>query len=459
MQRAADTGRAGPEVYDHLAAALTEKLRDAEAAAASQTAIELGGESTARLCTLGHARLEAGDVGEAGRAFARALERAPDSPAALTGLGRIASEAGDFDDAERRYRAAIDTEPASGEAWARLGEAQRLSAETDLPRIEAILADPAVPAEVAQGLHFAAATVLDKAGRHDDAFGHYRAGNDQITIRRTFDRTVFDADIAATIETFTPGLVARFEGAGSASKVPVFILGMPRSGTTLAEQITASHPDVFGAGECHFLPDSAETLQAGTGTAAAPQAVDAADGGLIAQAAKAHLKALTRLAPDAARVADKMPSNFRLLGLIPILFPDAAIVHCVRNPVDTCLSCYFQNFTHQPWSRDLADIAAFYRGYRRLMDHWAALFPGRILDLRYEDMVGDKDREARRLVAHLGLEWQGGVEDFHKSGRAIRTASLWQARQPVYTTSVARWKRYEKHLGPLIEALGELADE
>lgn len=463
LKAAAGTGHAAADVYDHLGAALYEKLQFSEAVTALETAMEIGGETPRRLCKLGHALLDDHRAEAAEEAFERAISLQDGHAPALTGLGLIASEAGDFDTAETRYRAAIAADPAAGMAWAKLAEAQRLSVTDDLPQLATIIEDSAIPEVAARDMHFAAATVLDKEGGHDDAFDHFRAGNDLAATLRPFDAAALAADVDATLATFTPDLLGRLEGAGDPAATPVFVLGMPRSGTTLAEQIAASHPEVFGAGECHFLPDSAGSLKAATGAATASAAVAAATPAMIADAASRHLAGLSALAPDAARIVDKMPANFRLLGLIPILFPNAAIVHCVRGAVDTCLSCYFQNFSQQPWSHDLTNVAAYYREYRRLMDHWHAVLPGRILDLRYEELVADKDTHARRLVAHLGLEWTDGVSDFHKTGlkegRSIKTASLWQARQPVYNTSVARWKRYGKHLGPLIEALGAYADE
>lgn len=452
-----------PEVWDHLGAARYEALDLVGAVTAIETAIRRGGETASRLSKLAHARLDDFDAAGAQQAFDAAVKLERDYAPALTGLGLIASEAGDFEAADRNYRAAIGADPAAGMAWTKLAEIQRLSLDDDLPRLLNLLEDDTLPAVAARNMQFAAATVLDKAGEYDAAFARFAAGNALAGSLRRFDARAFAAAIDAFISTFSPGLFSRLEGAGDPSPTPVFVLGMPRSGTTLAEQIAASHPDVFGAGECQFLPDSADFLKAATGAASAPAAVAAASPDMIADTARRHLEGLTALAPEAARIIDKMPANIRLLGLIPVLFPNAAIVHCVRGAVDTCLSCYFQNFTQQAWSHDLKDTAAYYVQYRRLMDHWHAVLPGRILDLRYEDLVADKDAQSRRLIGHLELDWTDGISDFHetglKDGRAIKTASLWQARQPVYKTSVARWKRYEKHLGPLLEGLGEYADE
>ena len=170
--------------------------------------------------------------------------------------------------------------------------------------------------------------------------------------------------------------------------------------------------------------------------------------------ANEYLAALAAISPDAKRVTDKMPMNFQNLGLIALLFPNATFIHCRRDPIDTCLSCYFQRFgRHLDFSYSLENLAAYYRGYRQLMDHWRRTLPVKMLEVDYEETVADQEAVSRRLVAYCGLEWDDRCLQFHKTERAIRTASVWQARQPIYKSSVERWRRYEKFLGPLIDAL------
>jgi hypothetical protein len=173
-----------------------------------------------------------------------------------------------------------------------------------------------------------------------------------------------------------------------------------------------------------------------------------------------YVDAVIALAPQARRITDKMPHNYRYLGLIHMMIPKARIIHCIRHPIDTCVSCFQQHFTDgQPWSYDLAETGRYYVGYKRLMDHWRAVLPkGRILDVHYENVVDNLETEARRLIAHCGLEWDDACLAFHKNRRTVRTASQQQVRQPIYNRSVGRWKRYEKHLGPLIEALEPVLD-
>jgi Sulfotransferase family len=266
------------------------------------------------------------------------------------------------------------------------------------------------------------------------------------------------------METFSPSIMARLPRARHGSEVPVFIVGMPRSGTTLTEQILAAHPEVFGAGELPALQRVVGLVPAMTGKAAPwPEcAARLGQGGVDTLAAR-YLSEVTRLAPGAARITDKMPQNFLSLGLVALLFPEARVIHCTRDPVDTCLSCYFQGFTQgHGYAFDLATLGAYYRHYRRLMDHWNAVLDIPVIDMpvmemRYEAMVADQEAESRRLVDFAGLDWDDACLRFFASDRLAHTASYDQVRRPVYKGSVGRWRRYAAHLGPLLAALGDLA--
>ena len=225
---------------------------------------------------------------------------------------------------------------------------------------------------------------------------------------------------------------------------------MPRSGTTLIEQILASHPQVQGAGELSALPRLVERL------GPYPGALPGLNIETATQAGRAYLDEIAPLAQGRARLVDKMPSNFLHAGLIPILLPQARIIHVRRNPLDTCLSCYSKLFLkEQQFSYDLAELGRFYRGYERLMDHWRSILPAdRFLEVRYEDVVADLETEARRLVDFIDLPWDAACLRFHETSRLVRTASVNQVRSPLFATSIDRWKAYAAQLSPLIEALG-----
>ena len=236
---------------------------------------------------------------------------------------------------------------------------------------------------------------------------------------------------------------------------PVFIIGLPRSGTSLVEQILASHPEVHGAGELTDIGRLAQSLRVRVRSDKRfPDSALDIEQAQVAPLAQIYLDRLHGLAPDAVRITDKMPSNFLYLGFIALLYPGARVIHCRRDPRDVGLSCYFQNFSHRPaFAYDLGDIGFYNREYERLMAHWRTVAPVSIHDIDYETLIAEQERESRRLVEFCGLAWDDACLAFHKSGRAVRTASSWQVRQPIYRNSARRWRNYEPHLAPLIDAL------
>ena len=256
---------------------------------------------------------------------------------------------------------------------------------------------------------------------------------------------------------FTPEFFRSVVGHGDESWAPIFIVGMPRSGTTLMEQVLSSHSKVFGAGEL-------ETFKELVGECANRQRVPPAFPDLIALLPPEEMTALGReytarvrvLAPEAERIVDKMPLNFLFVGLIHAAFPRARIINTRRDPLDNCVSCYSLLFTGaQPFAYDLTELGHYYRGYERVMEHWhAVLPPGVLMDVQYEDLVDDLEGVSRRVLAHCDLDWEEACLDFHRTERMVRTASLMQVREPLYRRSIGSWRRYEKHLGPLYEALG-----
>ena len=262
-------------------------------------------------------------------------------------------------------------------------------------------------------------------------------------------------------ESFSDALLSRLAGAGASSELPIFIVGVPRSGTTLVEQILASHGDIHGAGEIEDMGPVASGLRRRLGLSQPfPECVAEVDVGRWREVGEAYAEALGRRAPSASRISDKMPHNYQIIGLIHLMLPNASIIHCQRDPVDTCLSMYrtaFEAKSGPKYAYDLTELGGQYRLYDRLMRHWRAVLPGKVLDVRYEDVVADLEGSARRIVAHCGLEWSDACLDFHETDRPVRTASATQVRRPIYTSSIGRWRRYERHLGPLLRALGPCA--
>jgi hypothetical protein len=304
-------------------------------------------------------------------------------------------------------------------------------------------------------------------GRYDEACMNYREGNalrDQAAARLN-RRFIAEGYIKATDDIMNAYTAEQFKkirsiGAlGDDEYTPIIIVGMPRSGTTLTEQILASHPMGAGAGE---LPDIGELARQidrrgddDKERLSYPQNIELLDEERAIELASRYLARLRELCGDSPRVMDKMPGNFNYLGFIAHLFPGAKIIDCRRDPIDNCLSCYMQNFSRRhEYSNDLEHLAIAYKEYERIMDHWNEHLPIPIYRSQYEDLVENHEESMRKLLDFCGLEWDDSVLEFHKTKRNIQTASVVQVRQPLYKTAIKRWKNYEKHLKPLIEGLG-----
>jgi tetratricopeptide (TPR) repeat protein len=333
--------------------------------------------------------------------------------------------------------------------------------EALLERMEALASDPSSLPRNAATLHFALALLLEKRGAEEDAFEHYRQAN-ALKHRllheagRAFDPDRHDRAIDQLIAAYSPAFFQRVRGFGLDTELPVFIVGMPRSGTTLVEQILSRHPSVFAAGELTKGGQLAEELPIRLGTAEGyPRCLDRLDQPTAQSIAEDVRQRLARRGGPAARVTDKGPLNYLHLGLLATLFPRARVIHCRRDPRDVCVSCYFQYFQDEAdFTWDLSDLGRYYRAYERLMEHWRRVLPAQPLDVVYEELVTDPEPVIRRLVAFCGLPWDDRCLASHESRRPVQTLSKLQVRRPIYTTSVGRWRRFEKHLGPLLEALG-----
>jgi hypothetical protein len=338
-----------------------------------------------------------------------------------------------------------------------------MAPDTDIPRLQKILADPARHSSFRSDAGFALARALQSAGDYDAAFGACALANQLSAIRseelgRCFDIKQFRQEIDRLIATFTPARLAAAATVGSPSELPVFIVGMPRSGTTLVEQIAASHPRVFGRGETKVIAIAMDELNAEAtrrGRAVwLPSEISAKAASLV--------KEMGAAGGDAIRVTDKMPDNIMFLGQIAMLLPKARIIFCRRDLRDVGVSCFFESFSDGlEWTFDLADIGARAYEIERLVVHWSNVLPLTlpILEIEYEDLVADLEGQSRRLIQFLGLDWDPACLSFHTTQRQILTASHWQVRQPLYTSSVGRWRHYRKHLGPMIAAMKGLVPE
>jgi tetratricopeptide (TPR) repeat protein len=303
--------------------------------------------------------------------------------------------------------------------------------------------------------HFALGRLYDRRGDYDRAFAHYREGNDLKPY--SFDKKAYAEFISALITVFDADFMRRAPRATHGSERPIFIVGMPRSGTSLVEQILASHPQVFGAGELEDIKYIAADACGAIGSMSSyPACVRQLTEEACDRLGARYLERLAQLSPDARYVTDKMPTNFLHLGLIALLFPRARIIHCLRDPLDTCLSCYFHDFSgFHPHTYRLDALGSYYGNYRRLMRHWQAVLPIPMLTVSYEALVQDQRDVTQSMLNFCGLEWDERCMRFYETRRTVNTLSYDQVRKPIYAGSIGQWRRYETYLEPLKKALAE----
>jgi tetratricopeptide (TPR) repeat protein len=452
LRHAAQLGPGAVDLQINLGNVLFELQRFAAAAACYRRAIELDPRLVRAHRGLATSLHYAGDMDAAISSYHDALALSPSEAALWRNLGCSFLALGRFDEAVEAFRRALAIDPDLAEAYCNLASCQQLAADDpELARIAARSAQSDLPIEKRAAAGFAIGKALDDADRYDEAFAAYDGANRLYRSARAAAGDRFDAaDLARSIDRsiaeFTPAFFAAVGGWGNPSELPVFIVGMPRSGTSLVEQIAASHSRVFGAGELKNIGEAAAEL----GSVDAPWTQAA-----VRRVADAQLERLRVLGGGAERVIDKLPNNIFMLGVIATLYPGARIIFCRRDPCDIGLSCFFQQFTAgwQMFSYDLADCGRRIRETERMAAHWHRVLPLRWLDIQYESLVADLEGESRRLIEFLGLAWEPACLDFYRTKRTVLTASNWQVRQPVYNRSVGRWRHYERHLGPLLEEL------
>jgi len=387
-----------------------------------------------------------GRVRDAKAAFQKALKVNPRHAEALLGLGQLARTEGRFAEAESFIKRSLKVEPKLAGAWAAMNSIRRMtSADSDwLEGAEEIAASGISLWQEAE-LRFAIGKYCDDVEDFERAFENYKRANELLkTVAQKYDRQLQSSFADDMIRSHSRDALAGAAASGSASMKPVFVLGMPRSGTALVEQIIASHPSAKGAGELQFWLDTGRANRAELEQGILDEPVRK-------KLAEDYLRILAAHGPDALRVVDKATFNCDYIGLLHSVFPKARIIYMRRDPIDTCLSCYFQNFSAtMRFSMDLTDLAEYYRVHQRLMKHWLTALPaGTVLEVPYEDLVADQVAWTHRILDFLELEWDDRCLSFDKTERAVNTASAWQVRQKIYSRSVERWRHYEKFIGPL----------
>jgi len=448
------------EAYQGLAKLYQEKKDLPNAQVMANKALSLSPEKASVHSLLGSIYTESGYPDKAEQAYAKALEIDPEFLGAYLGKGHLLMEQGDIAEAEASFRHALSLDDTNLGARLSLVQVKKVAAEDEnfanlieqAKNLDTMRETKALP------LHFALGKSYDDTKQYDLAFKHYLEGCRLKRKRVQYDPKNNDAAIANIRQFFSKKTIEGMRGEGCLSDAPIFVLGMPRSGTTLTEQIIASHPNVHGAGE---LPDLLQLANHPNDweTAGYPDVLRGFSHEQFKAMGEKYVKGLKERDPEAKHITDKMPANFNAVGLIHLMLPNAKIVHVKRSPVDTCLSGFSRLFNKSQFqSYDLAEIGRYYRNYQELMNHWQAVLPeGSFYEVQYEDLVADTENQAKALIDYCGLEWNEACLDFHKTKRNIRTASITQVRQPIYKTSVERWRSYEDHLGPLFDALGDLA--
>jgi tetratricopeptide (TPR) repeat protein len=451
MQRAVELKPGFDKALGHLASALLQQRRDREALLVYRRLSRTADDPLARRLYSAQALAMEGRREEAETELRCLLALAPQMAKARARLGELLSDRGMFEEAGRCFAQAVDAFPP---AFQKLTMVKRMT-EADRPLVErmrALTERPGFEVLARINIHFGLGKAFDDLGDYAEAMRHYEAANRLKAISARLDR----AALAAKYDNFIAGFTAQAFALARESlarppnpgdDLPVFIVGMPRSGTTLVEQILSSHRAIAGGGELNFWADRLRGWDTST--------IGAVEAGTLAKAAEDYCAELRRIAPEALRVTDKRPRNFDLLWLIRLALPNARVIHCRRDPVDTCLSIFFSNFwARQDYACNRGDLVFFYRQYERLMDHWRRALPGdRFTEVEYETLVADREAETRRLIAFCGLNWDDACLAPERNGRVVKTSSLWQARQPVYETSVERWRRYEPWLGELRELM------
>ncbi|HTU25617.1 MAG TPA: sulfotransferase [Pirellulales bacterium] len=449
------------ETHNNLGAALASLGHVEEGLAHCQRALVMRPGLFPAHHNLGNIYRRKGRLAQAAEHYRQAIAMQPDYAEAHHNLANVLKEQGRFDEAQASYERALALRPDYTEALYHLTDLKKYQAgSAELAALEALAETPEnIPPAKRLYLHFALGKALEDAGDYDRAFAHLAAGNALRRGQIKYNETAYLGYLRRIADAFDPALFARFATAGDPAPTPIFIVGMPRSGSTLVEQILASHAQVQAGGELTLLDDVVHSIADKAGRHVSFPACAAAietDG--WRQLGAAYLKGLPPLEAGKTRITDKMPKNFVYAGLIRLILPGARIIHTVRDPVDTCVSCFSRLFmSGLAYSHDLGELGRYYRGYHALMEHWRAVLPaGTMLEVRYENVVHDLAGQARRMIDFLGLAWDDRCLAFHETERSIATPSSVQARQPLYRDSVERWRRYEAHLGPLLAELAPL---
>jgi tetratricopeptide (TPR) repeat protein len=446
-----------PEAHSNLGNVLQMLARHDEAVAHYEKALVVKPDYAEAHCNLGAALLALARPGEAIAHYQKAIALVPQFAAAHGSLGIAFQVVGRLEEACQAFERAVALAPGRADFHLMLAQAKPFTAgDPRLVALEALARElPRLGDQQQIAVHFALGKAFADLKQPEQSFRHLLEGNARKRQRVAYDEADTLRSFERIREVFTADL-ARRNGGGDLSSLPVFVVGMPRSGTTLIEQILASHSAVYGAGEVDEFRKSVGILE-GTNrhSLTYPEMVPKMSDEDLRRLGSRYVGRIRAAAPWAERIVDKMPANFRHVGLIHLALPHARIIHACRDPIDTCVSCFSILFVgDQPHTYDLGELGRYYAAYSAVMEHWREVLPaGVMLDVQYEDVVDDLEAQARRIIAHCGLPWEDSCLAFHETQRPVQTASAFQVRQPIYRGSVGRWRPYQDMLQPLLRAL------
>jgi len=445
------------EAYNNLGFVLQELGRHEEAIPRYEQALAINPDFAQAHNNLGVVLQELGRQEDAIAHHERALAIKPHYAEAYNNLAYVLQDLGRQKEAITRIEQALAIKPDFAEAHRNLTSIK--PSEEQIPIIKKLLKSPVVSDKNAVHYHYALGNIFDDAKSHDKAFEHYLKAN---TLKRntiSYDAKKHSVFVESLIKVYSKSYFQEKVVVGSDSELPVFIVGMPRSGTTLVEQIVSSHSQVYGAGELSLIWRIEKTIaKQFEASRPYPECMSLCKEAIAEHFSTPYLKEIGKYSQNAIHITDKMPDNFLRIGLIKILFPKARIIHCQRSALDTCTSIFLKYFVSaNEYSFDLTELGQYYLDYERLMAHWRSLFPSEIFEVQYEEIVMHQEKITRQLVDYLGLDWDEKCLDFHSNKRTVRTASNLQVRKPIYKNSINRWKQYEEHLGSLIGILQHLS--
>ncbi len=490
INKAIENSPANPLFYNNLGVTLKSLRRLDEASQAYKKAIHFKPDYAEAWNNLGVAQKELNKIETAVDSYRQALVHKPDYIEALVNLGNALVLLGSYDTAIEKFRQALDLKPDFYEAWKNLGNAMRtlgrfdsaidsyrqalqykpeyaevhylLSCtkrhteyDNDIQTMEKLLENKTITDKQRMQLCFGLGKAFEEIKQYDRAFNFLSQGNKIKRNSYSYDILEDKALFARIMEVFDRRFFDERKDYGNSKESPIFIIGMPRSGTTLLEQILSSHHKVYGAGELDDLKHILLTTSPKSTPDNFPEGVTKLDRNDITMLADKYINKLTQYnIDDKDHVSNKMTTNFLYIGMIKILFPKAKIIHCKRDPMDTCLSCFKNNFEgYLPFTYDLTELGQYFCIYQRLMSHWHAVLPEYIFNIQYENLITNQEIETKKMIDYCGLCWDEKCLSFHKTNRHVKTSSFSQVRRPIYKNSVHLWEQYKKHLEPLLSSL------